>query len=91
MPTYVIPGDTQVANAGDATGDLNKTYDMLGLICRLMAQLHTGTGSAGPACNAANVTALQSLISGAADLGGMTTLGDLVYEDATPKPARRPR
>lgn len=85
---YVIPGDTQVAFAGNPPGDANNIADMLGLLTRLLAQLHTGAGAADPAGNAANVTALQAIITGGADLGGMTALGDMIYENATPAPAR---
>ncbi len=73
MPSYVIPGDTQVVAAGDPPGDMNKVADMLGLVAAMFAQLAGAGTNADPASNAANVTAMTGMRTAASLAPGAST------------------
>lgn len=68
---------------------MDNTADMLGLLTRSLATL-AGSGSADPAGNAANVTAVQALVASAATLlsNPMSASGDVIYGSSGGSPAR---
>jgi len=63
MPTYVIPPDTRAIGTGNPAQDVNELSDMEGLLAAVLAQFAGFPGGSSiPADNAANVTAVRSLL-----------------------------
>jgi hypothetical protein len=78
MPTYVIPPDNRVVGSGNPPQDVDDLSDMEGLLAAVLAQMAGFPGNSTiPTSNAANVTALQTL------LGNYTGIGLAPSGDST--------